>query len=79
MYLWCEQSQLRLVQLVVTGSDHAQSALLHHLAPAVFVGHPGGDAHAAGLRAGAPLRGLLYAIQAGVPAVNPDRLLLAIG
>lgn len=77
--LWCKQCQLHLVLLVVTGSDHAQTALLHHLTATVLIGDPGGQSHATGLRAGAPLCGLLNAVQAGVPTVKPHCFLLTIG
>lgn len=79
MYLWCELCQQHLVLLVVTGSDHTQSALLHHLTPTVLIGDPGGQPHAAGLRAGAPLCGLLNAVEAGVVIVKSHRFLLTIG
>lgn len=68
-----------LSQLFRAGSDHAQSGLLHHLTPTVLVGDPGGHAHAARLGAGAPLGGLLDAVQAGVPTVKSDRFLLTVG
>lgn len=77
-YLWHKLCQLRLVLLAVTGSDHTQSALLHHLTPTVLIGDPGGQAHAASLRAGAPLCGLLNAVQAGIPTVKTHSFLLTI-
>ena len=78
-YLRCKLCELRLVLLVVTGSDHTQSALLHHLTPAILISDPGGHPHAAGLRAGAPLCGLLNAVQARVPVVKSHCFLLTIG
>lgn len=78
-YLWLELRQLCLVQLLVTGSDHTQPALLHHLTPPVLVGDSGGQARAAGLRAGAPLGGLLDAVLAGIPAVKTHSFLLTVG
>lgn len=78
-YLWHQLCQLRWGLLVITGSDRTDSALLHHLAAAILVGDPGGDACAAGLRAGAPLCGLLNAVQAGIPTVEAHSFLLAKG
>lgn len=78
-YLWLQLRLQRLVLLLVTWSDGAEPTLLHHLAAAVLVGDPGGQAHTAALRAGAPLGGLLDAVLAGVPAVETHRLLLAVG
>lgn len=78
-YLRCKFCQLCAVELVVTGSDHTQPALLHHLTAAVLIGDPGGHAHPTCLRAGAPLCGLLNAIQAGIPTVKTHSFLLTIG
>lgn len=78
-YLWCELLQLCLVLYVVAGSDHTQPALLHHLTPTVLIGHSGGHPHATGSRAGAPLCGLLNAVEARVPIVKTHCLFLTIG
>lgn len=71
--------ELTPVELVCAGPDRTQPALLHHLTPTVFVGDPGGHTHSTRLGAGAPLCGLLDAVQAGVPTVKSDRFLLTIG
>lgn len=78
-YLRCNWCQLRLVPLVVAGSDRTQATLLHHFTLAILVGDSGGKPHATGLRAGSPLRGLLNAVQAGVPTGKSHRFLLTIG
>lgn len=62
----------------MAGSDHTQPALLHHLTPTVLIGDSGGEAHAASFRAGAPLCGLLNAVQAGVPTIKTHSFLLTI-
>lgn len=45
--------------------------MFHHLALAIPVGDPGGQAHAAALGTCAPLRGLLNAVDAGVRDFHP--------
>lgn len=77
--LWRNRCQLGLVLLVVTWSDHTQPALFHHLTPTVLIGDPGGHPHAAGLRAGPPLCGLLNAVQTGVKTVKAYCVLLTKG
>lgn len=54
------------LMMAVTGSDHADPGLSLQLAVLVVVGNTGGDAHAAGGRALAPLCGLNYAVIPGI-------------
>lgn len=67
-----------LLQVGLAGANHAEAGLFLQAAFAVVVGYTGGDAQAAGLGAGTPLRGLNQAVfphQGGVRAIG---LLLSV-
>lgn len=68
-----------LLQLRLAGPHHAQARLLLQPTLPVVVGHPGGDAQAAGLGAGAPLGGLDQAVLPHHGGVRPVGLLLSVG
>lgn len=51
-----------LFQVCFARSDHAESALFLQSAEGIIIGDPGGDAHATGLGASTPFRGLNQAV-----------------